>query len=111
MWKKSLIVIIIAGIIWACGGETNKEKVVENSTPSVPAVDGKAVFQKNCVVCHGVNGDMGVNGAFNLQTSKLTAEERVGVITNGRNAMASYKEILSTDEIAAVAQYTTTIGQ
>lgn len=113
MLKKLLVVALIGGIIWACGGGDNSQNKLAKSdkVAEAPAVDGKAVFQKNCVVCHGINGDMGVNGAYNLQNSQLAVEERVNVITNGRNTMAAYKEILSADEITAVAQYTTTLGK
>jgi mono/diheme cytochrome c family protein len=48
---------------------------------------------------------MGASGAFNLQTSEITMDERVEVITNGRNVMTPFKAILSPDEIQAVAEY------
>ena len=52
---------------------------------------------------------MGASGAFNLTTSELTVDERIAVITNGRNAMAAYKDLLKEEEIKAVAEYTMTL--
>jgi mono/diheme cytochrome c family protein len=49
---------------------------------------------------------MGVSGAANLAVSKLTEAERIKVITNGRNNMASFKALLDKDKIKAVAAYT-----
>lgn len=47
-----------------------------------------------------------MNGAKDLTASELNKEERIHVITNGRNTMAAYKSLLSEKEIAAVAVYT-----
>ena len=102
-------------IVWACGGEdaADTKTATKSSKPKAKAVavDGKAVYQKNCIVCHGVNGDMGASWSFNLVTSELAVEERVAVITNGRNAMASYKDLLKEEEIQAVAEYTMTLSE
>ncbi|MEM0992588.1 MAG: cytochrome c [Bacteroidota bacterium] len=85
-------------IVLACGG---KEKIV----------DGKTIYKKNCVICHGAKGNMGANGAYNLTISELSLQERVHVITNGRKAMAPYKNILTKEQIAAVAAYTESLSE
>jgi cytochrome c6 len=74
------------------------------ATGSVP--EGAAIFRKNCVVCHGVDGKLGMNGAKDLSASILPLEERINTITNGRNVMTAFKGVLSPEEIKAVAQYT-----
>lgn len=96
-----MIVLFLTGII-ACSEEKT------NTTTDV-AVDGRKIYLRNCVTCHGTKGDMGASGAFNLIVSELSVEERVHVITNGRNAMSSYKKVLSEAEIQAVAEYTMTL--
>ena len=80
-------------------------KTVEES------VDGERIYRQYCVTCHGLSGNMGAGGAFDLTVSALTVEERVIVVTNGRNAMASFKKLLSEDKIKAVAEYTMTLKQ
>lgn len=110
MKNQLFIFLAILAIVFACGGETDKKSADKpKPQPKAVAVDGKAVYQKTCVVCHGVKGDMGASGAFNLTTSELTVDERVAVITNGRNAMAAYKDLLKEEEIKAVAEYTMTL--
>ncbi len=86
---------------WACsqGGDGGQKAVVAK-------VDGKAIYQQYCVACHGANGRMEINGAKDFTKSELELEERVHVITNGRNLMQAYKSLLSEKEIKAVAQYT-----
>lgn len=110
MINKLLVLTFIATFIFACGGE---EKTASTSTTKakkevIAAIDGKAIYQTNCVACHGVNGDMGVSGAANLAESQLSLEERIHVLENGREgtAMVSYKSLLEEDEIKAVAEYT-----
>lgn len=77
-----------------------------NSSASLDPPDGKKIFRQYCVTCHGVNGAMGANGAANLTHSVLSLEERIHVITNGRNTMTPFGSLLSDQKIAAVAAYT-----
>lgn len=106
--KKILVLILITGFIYACGGgEPPKNNNSSKKTAKVKkAPDGKKIYNQFCVVCHGSSGDMGSSGAFDLTTTKLTVEEKINVITNGRNTMTPYKGLLSEEKIRAVAEYT-----
>lgn len=73
-----------------------------------PADEGRQIFRTHCVLCHGAKGDLQLNGAKVLGESELTLEERILVITNGRNTMTPFSKILSPEEIEAVAKYTFT---
>jgi mono/diheme cytochrome c family protein len=86
-------------------------KARERHANSGSAPDGMAVFRKNCVTCHGADGTLGMYSAKNLQESTLSLEERVNIITNGKNMMTPFGTLLSNDEIQAVAAYTLTIGK
>ena len=83
------------------------QKSGSKTTSSGP--NGMAVFRNNCVICHGADGKMGMNGAKDLSASTLTAEERISIITNGKNLMTPFKALLSEAEIKAVAEYTQTL--
>jgi mono/diheme cytochrome c family protein len=117
MMKKFWILLLLAGIVYACGGAEASEEAEDTSTaaadaaPAKETADGQKVYKTYCVTCHGIYGDMGASGAFNLQTSELAVAERVTVITNGRNAMTPFKDILSEEEIQAVAEYTLTLAE
>jgi len=100
----------------ACGGGegSGNPNFPANSgeeTTAAADIDGKAIYTKNCVTCHGVYGDMGASGAFNLKESQLALEERINVITNGRNTMLAFNNVLSEEEIQAVAEYTMTLSE
>ena len=92
----------------ACGGELpeTEKKTVPQLSDLPP---GKLIYKKNCVLCHGTKGNMGLNRSFDLTTSKLTLEERIHVITNGRNTMMPYKSVLKENEIKEVATYIKTL--
>ena len=110
--KKFIIALGITAFIIACGAEPGTEGSASTSSTAgttadaKPAPDGKKIYKQYCVTCHGLYGDMGASGAFNLTTSELSVEERVNVITNGRNTMTPFKALLSPEKIQAVAEYT-----
>lgn len=111
--KKVIIAIGIIALIWACSNTETKstansskkeEKTVAEAKPK--KIDGEKVYKQYCVTCHGLYGDMGASGAYNLQTSELSMEERIAVITNGRNTMVGLGNLLKEEQIKAVAEYT-----
>jgi mono/diheme cytochrome c family protein len=99
--KKLLLLFAIAGVVFACGSGGNGNEISAEAL-----ADGKATFGKFCVACHGATGNMALNGAKKFGESTLTLEERITVITNGRNLMTPYKGILTEDQIKNVAAYT-----
>lgn len=72
-------------------------------------VDGKLIFENNCVLCHGADGAKEYNGAANLHTSMLDKNNIISIVTNGKNTMMPYKELLSAEEIEAVSTYIITL--
>ena len=96
MMKKLIFFLGIAGSVWAC----------TNLNAEGSEVQGQQLYKTYCISCHGVNGDMGGSGAFDLTVSPLTVDQRVEVITNGRNAMTPFKTLLPPSKIRALAEYT-----
>ncbi len=95
------ILLILGGVIvllWACGAK--------ESTNTNCVVDGEQVYKKYCLLCHGVDGKLGLNGAKDLTASPLSKAERIVLIKNGKNAMTPFEGLLSESEIEAVAEYT-----
>ena len=101
-------IAVLAFAVFACGGESPKEQTSKKAATKKKKkkVDGEKVYKQYCVTCHGVYGDMGASGAFNLTETKLTLDEKIEVITNGRNTMTPFKGLLSEAKIKAVAEYT-----
>lgn len=70
-----------------------------------PIVVGKDIYELRCQVCHGEDGMKGLQGAANLAESKLSDEEIKHIIINGKNSMASYKNLIEGRELDAVVEY------
>lgn len=104
-----VFISFVALTVFACGGEPPQEKAVKKTAPAKKKVDGEKIYKQYCVTCHGVYGDMGANGAVNLQNSTLSLEEKIAVIKNGRNTMTAFKGLLSDAKIDAVGKYIETL--
>ncbi|MEP7195478.1 MAG: c-type cytochrome [Saprospiraceae bacterium] len=83
----------------------------QNGESGHKALNGKEIFKQNCVLCHGIKGDLMTNGAKNLTLSDLTLEERILVISKGRNIMTGFEEKLSPIEIQTVAEFTLSLKE
>ncbi len=66
---------------------------------------GASIYKTHCVLCHGEDGKLGLNNSKDLTASTLNLEEKVKIITHGKNTMLAYKSILTKEEIDAVASY------
>lgn len=107
--KQIFVFLCIVGLVFACGNseepeQNNTSTQAVNTSASTP--DGNKIYKQYCVTCHGLYGNMGASGAFNLTASELPVADRIVVITKGRGAMTPFENLLDEDEIKAVAEYT-----
>lgn len=109
---------MLAGSLLALAGcESDAEKIARlgaeagarSAAGGASQPDGQALFRKYCVLCHGADGKLALNGAKDLTRSPLTLDERILIITKGKNLMTPFGEMLTPEEIRAVAAYTTTL--
>lgn len=107
--NKGLALMSLILIIAAYGlAEMSKKKPYGAKEISATA-NGVEIYATNCAMCHGEDGKKGLAAATDLSTSALSKEEAVAVITDGRKNMAAYKNVLSTEQIDAVADYIQTL--
>lgn len=116
--KTLIFGLIILGTLIACQGKKADSAGTPSTTPdpvaSTPApaaapvvnLEGKKTFETYCILCHGVDGKLGLNGSKDLSISTITTEERIAQVTNGKGLMTPFKEILTEAEIKAVVEYT-----
>lgn len=77
----------------------------------VPRAGGRAAFEKfGCITCHMGDGRGGQNeGGYgaDLRVTKLTEQEVVSVIANGRNGkgMPSFKGLIDDETLGTLARY------
>ncbi|NJO87377.1 MAG: cytochrome c [Lewinella sp.] len=117
--KKFVILTLLAVIALGCGGESPAGEAgaapAAQTTAAQPDIDAKKIWKVRCIACHGLYGNQGLNGAANLQEVSISLAERINIITNGRQGekgvMTAFGEILSPEEIKAVAEYTMTFNK
>lgn len=114
MTRKSIFgtALLLVGTL-SCGSPQSPangtdDTVQADSRSGAGRPNGQAIFRQYCVVCHGADGKLGLNGAKDLTQSTLSLEEKITQITHGKNLMTPFGEILSPEEINAVAAYTHT---
>lgn len=103
--KKTIVTSLLLAAFSACSQSDNSGSP-SASAASTTKVDGEKIYKTYCVTCHGLYGDMGGSGAFDLTKSILSEGERIAVITKGRNLMTPFEGLLSEEKIKAVAEYT-----
>ena len=73
----------------------------------VPRASGKVHFRNfSCGTCHKADGSGGQSEggpAANLRETKLTRDEFVNVIANGRNGMPPYRGVIGPGNLDALA--------
>ena len=74
-----------------------------------PLLPGQAIFQKNCVRCHGANGKRGANGAHDLTKSNLNAFGRSYLVINGLGKMPAFGKKLTPAQVEEVVAYSLTL--
>ena len=95
-------------VVVACSSNNSSSSA---SPAGANVADGKKVYNKYCVLCHGDDGKKEMNGAKDITISGLTFEERVALIKGGRNLMTPFEGILTEEEMANVAAYSMTLSQ
>jgi mono/diheme cytochrome c family protein len=69
-------------------------------------LEGKQVFlERGCGSCHGVSGFSGFQTNKNLEASKLTDDQVIQVITEGREAMPPLRKKIPEEEMKALVAF------
>ena len=82
------------------------QSILEQNNVAI-STNAKSIYLEKCSFCHGEDGRKGSLGAADLSISTMGTQEKIEIITNGRNAMAGFKAELSKEEIESVAMYLT----
>ena len=96
--------VAAAGILAACVGD-----VPEVTSDDPVLVQGREVYARNCVGCHGASGQGGTGSKLNdgsVTTAYPDPSMQFDVIANGRDQMPAYTGRLSDEEIEAVVRFT-----
>jgi mono/diheme cytochrome c family protein len=76
----------------------SKESIINTTS-------GGELYAKHCVACHGNDGKKMLAGAYDLSASTKNQTEIVAIITNGKESMQAYGNLLSASEIDEVSKF------
>ena len=77
--------------------------------PADEAGRGKDVYQQSWASCHGASGEGSSGPSLVGVDERLTREEHVEVVRQGRGSMAGWADALTAEEIEAVVDYERTV--
>ena len=98
------LIILIAGCTNNTSTTTN-EPAGQTQPGSIAAPAVKIIYEQKCAACHGSDGTAEIANATNLQTSKSDSLSVIQTISNGKNAMPSFKSQLPEKEIQKLVNY------
>ncbi len=105
--KKALALLSMLMILGAYGlaemSKKQKSKSMETITEST--INGQEIYTASCARCHGDDGKSGLLGASDLSASTMDLTTRIEIIKNGKNAMTPFNDLLTQEQIEAVAKY------
>lgn len=101
-----LLFSICVYICSSCGGSDRNDQLTSSSYHEDSTPNPEKIWKSKCISCHGLRGNLGANGAANLQEATSSLDYRVQIITNGKGVMTPWKDLLSEEEILAIAEYT-----
>ncbi|RSK51005.1 c-type cytochrome [Hymenobacter rigui] len=99
----------LAGIDSAQTAEIAASGATSEATPALAA--GKVLYTRNCAVCHGTDGKLGLNGARDLTQSNLNETGRIYQVTHGSisKKMPAFQGKLTDEQIQQVVAYSLTL--
>ena len=98
--KPYIVVAFLVATVISCGNSNSTAAVEDQST-----FDAVRTYNQKCGVCHGRDGKMMASGAPDLTVSRLTKDEIIAIVTYGKNTMPPQKDVLTPEQISAIAEH------
>jgi uncharacterized membrane protein SirB2 len=73
---------------------------------NLSVTDGRSLYERNCALCHGADGKLGLSGAKDLTATVEDNNAIKSIILNGKGNMAPVK--VSDEQADAIAAYVST---
>jgi len=113
-WRRTRLVLIVSValvVIASCGGAKTRDQYPVRATEEGPVDFAlvKKLYDVKCALCHGSDGAQQFAGAKNLSESTLPKADVVLRITEGKGSMPPHKDVLSEEQINAIADFVMTL--
>jgi mono/diheme cytochrome c family protein len=103
--KPLLLAACVVATIGSCGNSNSNAEAIA----AADAFDPIRTYNQKCGVCHGRDGKMMASGAPDLTASKISKDEIIAIVTYGKNTMPPQKDVLTPEQISAVADHVLTL--
>lgn len=105
--NKVLASVSLLLIIGAYGLAEMSKKQKSKSMENIGAttINAQELYSASCARCHGDDGKLGLLDASDLTASAMDVSARIEIIKNGKGAMTPFNEVLTDEQIKAVAEY------
>ncbi len=103
-----VVVLLLGAIVLGMGfGPSDDERIARAEARSLDLSEAEVaqIYSARCASCHGPTGQGLIGPGFARVSVRLTVEEHVDVVRNGRNTMPAFAGILRDGEIEAVVAY------
>ena len=102
----ALLVVLTLG---ACSPSAPDVPAGADGRPDPVLVQGRDLYQANCVQCHSASGGGGSGPQLNggaVVANHPDITDQIELVTNGKDGMPAFGGRLGPDEIEAVVRYT-----
>lgn len=96
----SLIVLLFSIVSCDSGQRKNNHPGVK---PDAAAT--KKLYDQKCAICHGFDGKQQYAGAKNISITSMNKSEIITQIAEGKGTMPPQKDVLTSEEIEAIAEF------
>ncbi|MES2386423.1 MAG: SirB2 family protein [Bacteroidota bacterium] len=110
--NKGLAIVSLLGFIYIFGVSETRSLTLSKPKYGTSEVKGdkrferaQAIYNVECVRCHGTYGNEMSLGAKDLTISKISEESARVIIAEGKGVMPAFKEKLTNDEMDILAAY------
>ncbi len=113
-WRRTRLVLIVSValvVIASCGGAKTRDQYPVRATEDGPIDFAlvKKLYDVKCALCHGYDGAQQLAGAKNLSESTLPKVDVVLRIKEGKGSMPPHKDVLTEEQIDAIADFVMTL--
>ncbi len=81
------------------------EELEKKYSHQIGTIDAKKIFRNYCTNCHGIKGNLQLNGAKDLTVIESTVARNISQVYFGKGLMTPFRNTLDEKEIVAVANY------